>query len=210
MIVVLIRFMIVYAVLTASMKLLGKRQIGQMQQSEFITALLISDLACSVVTDEDIPLSYGLLPVIFMICFEVMISYGTVKIPFLKRLFDAPGVFLIRDGVLDQKEMMNNRVTIDELLGLLRLAGAPDIAEVRDAVLEANGEMSVSLSDASPASFAVVEDGVINEKALSRIGRDGAWLKRILSEKGKKEKDLFLVCASSKGICYLCEREKNK
>ena len=210
MIVVLIRFMIVYAVLTASMKLLGKRQIGQMQQSEFVTALLISDLACSVVTDDDMPLSYGLLPVILMICFEVMISYGTVKIPFLKRIFDAPGVFLIRDGVLNQKEMMDNRVTIDELLGLLRLAGAPDIADVRDAVLEANGEMSVSLADSSPGSFAVVEDGVINEKALDRIGRDKRWLNKTLTEKGKSAKDLFLVCASSKGICYLCEREESK
>ena len=102
MINVVIRFLIIYFLMTFAMKILGKRQIGQMQQSEFVTTLFLSELACFVVTDVSIPLLFGVLPVLLMLALEVLISFGSIRFPLLKRSFDEPASFLIRDNRIDQ------------------------------------------------------------------------------------------------------------
>ena len=210
MITVLIRFLIVYFLLSFSMKLLGKRQIGQMQQSEFITTLFLSELASFVITDPSVPLLFGLLPVLVMLALEVLISFGSVRVPFLKKSFDTPASFLIRDGKLDQKELLNNRITIEELMSMLRLSGAFDISAVRDAILEPNGQLSVIQNDGSATALAVVEDGVVNEKALSLLGRDKAWLRARLREKKAEAEGQFLVCADPGGVRFVAGKDGKK
>ena len=210
MVNVLIRFMLIYFMITASMKLLGKRQIGQMQQSEFVTTLFLSELACFVVTDASIPLLFGILPVLLMLVLEVLISFGSVRFPLVKRSFDEVSSFLVRDGKIVQKELKNNRITIEELMSMLRLAGAEDMTAVRDAVLEPNGQLSIIRSDAMETPLAVVEDGRINEKALSFLGRDKTWLAALLSEKQCETQRLFLVLADRNCIRFIAEKEGSK
>ena len=198
--------MIIYGMLTAVMKLLGKRQIGQMQQSEFVTALFLSELACFVVTDPSIPVLYGVLPVLVMLAVEVLVSFGSIRFPRLKRALDEAPSFLMRDGKIDQAEMRKNRVTIDELLSMLRLAGAHDPSEVRDAILEPNGQLSVIPSDKNNTVFAVVEDGRINEKALRMLHKDSAWLLSQLKKPKNAPENLFLVLADKEGIRYIARK----
>ena len=104
--------------------------------------------------------------------------------------------------------MKKNRITIEELLSMLRLAGEDDIHFVRDAVLEPNGQLSVIRTDAGETSFAVVEDGKLNEKALSYLRRDKAWLNGLLAQTGLRSEQLFLVLADKDGIRFVAEKEE--
>ena len=207
MTIVVIRFLIIYFLMTCTMKRLGKRQIGQMQQSEFVTTLFLSELACFVVTDVSFPLLFGILPVLLMLSIEVLISFGSIKVPFIKRLFDEPSSFLIRSGKIDQKEIKKNRITIEELISMVRLAGTEDISMVRDAILEPNGQLSVIKKDASETPFAVIQDGKINHKALTLIGKDQMWLKKVVGKKAPDFEDLFLVLADQNGVRYIVRKE---
>lgn len=208
MINVLLRFIIIYFLMTAAMKLLGKRQIGQMQQSEFVTTLFLSELACFVVTDVDIPLLFGILPVLLMLTLEVLISYGSIRSPLLKRSFDEASSFLMREGRIVRSELKNNRITIEELLSMLRLAGVSDITQVRDAILEPNGQLSVVRTTDGILPLAVVVDGEINDKALGILGRDREWLNSLLGKQNAE--DRFLVLADQNGIRFSVGKDGEK
>ena len=212
---ILFRFVIVYCSMLFAMKLVGKRQIGEMQTSELVAAFFLSELASFAVTNRKIPVYYGLMPIFLMVLIEVLVSYFALKIPIVKRVLEFSPSVLIRDGNVLEKELRKNRVTLDELLSMLRLNGYYDISKVRFAILEPNGQLSVvpfskndSLSpedivlDVPEVGFtvALINDGKINYKALSAIGRNEKWLKRILNqEKIISEKEIFLLSSDYLG-----------
>ena len=221
---IIIRFIIVYFYVLLSMKLVGKRQIGEMQTSELVAAFFLSELATFTVTNRKIPIYFGLVPILLMILMELFVSYLALKIPFFKKIFDFSPSILIRDGFILEKELCKNRVTLDELLSLLRLSGYYDISKVRFAILEPNGQLSVvpfSKNDSlSPEdmnmqvpevgySLAIINDGIVNEKALSAIGQNHKWLKRILNkEKVANEKDVFILLSDYLGNYKLIKKDK--
>lgn len=204
----LMRFLIVYTYMLITMKLMGKRQIGEMQMTELITAFFLSELATSAITEE-VPLIFGLVPIILLICIEVIISFFAVKNPIIKRIFDFSPSILIDEGSILEKALLNNRLTIDELLSLLRQCGYYRIDEVRFAILEPNGQLSVVpyaknevitredlrlSAEEKGFSVAIVDDGKINEKALNAIGKNKEWLDQILKkEKITSTKEIFLL-----------------
>ena len=219
---IIVRFIIVYFYVLFSMRLVGKRQIGEMQMSELVAAFFISELASFTVTNRKIPIYYGLVPIILMIFMEMLVSFLALKIPLVKRLLDFSPSVLIREGTVLEKELRKNRITLDELLSLLRLSGYYDIAKVRFAILEPNGQLSVvpySKNDSvSPEdlnlqvdevgfSVAVVNDGAVNDKALSAIGKNRKWLRRILDrEKIVSEKEVFLLSSDYLGNIKLIKK----
>ncbi len=216
MIRLLIRFPIVYFATVFSMKLMGKRQIGELQTSELVTTFFLSELATCAVTDDRVPLLFGLVPILALLSLEVVISYLSIKIPFFKRWFDHTPSILIRRGKLNTDELRKNRLSIDEFLSLLRLEGAADPARVRDVILEPNGKISVFFwSKDEPAgedggiAFAFVEDGKINKRALKVMKKDEAWLRRTLKEKGYPDPEkIFVYTRNDAGGEYLREREE--
>ncbi len=197
-----------------------------MQMSELVTAFFLSELATYTVTDSGIPLLYGLFPVIMMICIEVIISFFAVKFPVIKKLFDFKPSFLIQNGNILEKQLLKNRLTLDELFSLLRLCGYYDISQVKYAILEPNGQLSVvPFSKAEPLvredlniqaeekgySVALIEDGKINRKALDAIQKDERWLKGIFrKEKIQSEKDIFLLASNFVGEIIIIFKEKKK
>lgn len=211
MINVMIRFLFVYFFMVFSMKLMGKRQVGQMQMSELVTAFFLSELATYTVTERGIPLIQGVFPILAMICLEVVVSFLTIKIPAFKKAFDFSPSALIREGKIQQKELVNSRVTLDELLSLLRLAGYYDLSSVRYAFLEPNGQLSVVpfpdrdqvccadlglKGDGGGFSVAVINDGRVNLKALELIGKTENWLMERVRQFGGKEPMDFLILSS--------------
>ena len=219
---VLIRFIIVYFLLLFFMKILGKRQIGEMQMSELTAAFFFSEFATEAIKDTDDPLYFALLPVILMTLIEVAISYLAVKNPVMKRVFDSTPSILIRDGAVQEKALLKNRITIDEMLSFLRLSGFYDLNRVQYAILEPNGQISVvpyAKYDAVccedlglPAqedgfSMAIIDDGRINQKALEAIGKNEKWLKRILNQsKVASEKEVFLLSSDFSGNWKLVKK----
>lgn len=220
----IVRFAVVYFFVLFSMKLVGKRQIGEMQMSELVAAFFISELASFTVTTRRISLLLGLIPILLMILTEMLVSFLAMKIPLIKRIFDFSPSVMIREGVVLEKELRRNRVTLDELLSLLRLSGYYDISKVRFAILEPNGQLSVvpysKYDSVSPEdikinveevgfSLAVINDGAINEKALSAIGRNHKWLRRILNREGVgSEKDVFLLTCDYLGNYQIVKKNR--
>jgi len=225
MIEIIIRFIILFFFVIFSMKLVGKRQIGEMQMSELVAAFFLSELASFTVTNTRIPIYYGLVPIFLMILLEMLVSFLALKIPLVKRVFDFSPSVLIREGKVLEKELRKNRITLDELLSMLRLSGYYDISKVRFGILEPNGQLSVvpfAKCDAlSPEdlklsvpevgfSLAVINDGAINEKALNSLGKNRKWLKRILNREGVvSEKEVFLLLSDYLGNYMLLKKEKH-
>lgn len=219
---IIFRFMIVYLFVLFSFKLIGKRQIGEMQTSELITAFFISELATFSITSKTHPIYFGLIPIALMVGIELLVSYSALKIPLIKRVFDFSPSVLIREGQVLEKELHRNRVTLDELFSLLRLNGYYDLAKVRFAILEPNGQLSVvpyakndSLSpqdlnvnvDETGFSVIIINDGRLNTRALDAIGKDIKWLNRILKrEKISSMKDVFLLSSDYLGNCQIMKK----
>ena len=203
--VILFRTLIMYACLMLAMRFMGKRQLGELELSELITALLLSEVASLPITNQDIPLSHALLPILTLVSLEVLLSGLLLKLPWLKKLISVRPAVLIHKGKIDRDTMQNIRISADELISQLRLKDVTDPSEVEYAILEPNGQISVILSsNARPATTAeqkikvkeygimhlLVTDGKINQKNLQMSGKDEAWLKNYLS----KQKLIVVKC----------------
>ena len=154
MLTIFIRILLIYILLILTMRFMGKRQIGQLQLSELVTTILLSELAVQPITDENIPISFAVIPIATLISLEIIISFAVTKISFLKPIFDGKPSILINRGNIDLKEISRVRISMEEFLSQLRIAGIADISDVDYAILEQNGQLSVipKRSESPPTS----------------------------------------------------------
>ncbi len=221
MAVILFRTLVIYVVLIATMRFMGKRQLGELELSELITALLLSEIASLPMTNQELPLSHAILPILTLMSLEVLLSGLLLKIPFLKKLLGTRPAILIHHGKIDRDAMRKIRISADELISQLRLKEVTDPADVEYAILEPNGQISVILSAPSQPPTAdelglsptetgimhlIVEDGQINQKNLRMAGKDEAWLRDYLSRENVKLRDVFLLLADDGGRVRLHTR----
>lgn len=222
---VLIRTTFIYLLLVLAMRLTGKRQIGDLQISELVITFMISELATIPIQDLSIPLSYSILPIILLLCYEVIVSFSILKVKFLKTAFSGDPNILICKGKINQRELENARIGLTELLGELRTKNVGDISQVDYAILEQNGQLSVFLKkEYQPISnedinitcenegicHAVIVDGNINESNLRLCQKNSAWLSKILHNKGVKIEDVFLMTVNDKNDINIIMKEKKK
>ena len=184
-----------YIVLIISVRLLGKRQIGQMEPSEFVVTMLVANLASIPMEDPKLTVLHGLLPIIIVVAVELLLSWlcmGSIK---LRRILCGKPVILIENGHIIQKNLRKNRITADELTGHLRLKEVLDLSTVQFAILETNGNLSVFLypehlpATAQDAGIApgqqhlpitIIEHGRLLPKNLELAKKDERWLNRVL------------------------------
>ena len=143
MIILVIRTLILYFVVIVSMRIMGKRQMGEMQPSELVVAIMISDLASVPMQTVDIPLISGIIPVLTLIVVEVLMSYVGLKSRFLRRIITGEPSVVIYDGHVNEKELRRLRFNLNDLLEQLRINNYSNIADVYVAVLETNGQLSI-------------------------------------------------------------------
>ena len=221
--IVIIRTLIVYFALVLFMRLMGKRQLGELELPELAVAVLIADLAAHPLQDIGIPLMNGLLPVIVLFCCEVLIAGATMKSSRLRSLLYGRPAFLIKKGVIDQREMRRSRFTLDELTEELRGNGITDIAQVEYAVLETNGVLNTLLFPEFRAPSArdlglhpegggytvvLIDDGRVLEQNLRYMGRDRRWLERELARRGARgAEDVYLLALDESGKVYYAAME---
>ena len=226
MAIVLIRTLTIYLTLLITMRMLGKRQLGEMELSEFVLAALIADLAAHPLQDIGIPLINGLVPVLTLFCCEVFIAALSMKSIRLRALLFGTPNMLIQQGKIQQKQMQANRFTLDELMQALRSQGVYDISQVQYAVLETDGTLSVMLYPAErPATAAmlklevkeesypsiVINNGRIMENNLRWLGFDLNWLNKQLKAQGfDGAKDIYLMTADKEGRSYVAKKEAEK
>lgn len=221
MLTILMRLIIIYTVLIGTMRVMGKRQIGELQVSELVTTILLSELAAQPIADPQIPLIFAIIPIGALISIEVVISFAVTKIPFLKPIFDGKPSILISKGKLNTAEILRVRISLEELLSQLRIAGVADIGEVDYAILEQNGQLSViTKKHASPPSaddlqvkvsesgiaHALIVDSEVSDFNLKQIGRSRGWLEKRLSHYKIKLADVMLFTVDDSGKENLIRR----
>ena len=198
MIVSYLRTIILYTVLIAVIRLMGKRQIGQMEPSEFVVTMLVANLASIPMQDAGIPLFSGFVPIVTVLGLELVLSHLSLKSIRLRKLLCGKPVILIENGNILQKNLQKTRVTLDELTGHLREKDVLDLSCVQYAILETNGNLSVfPYPKERPATakeagiparkqympMTIVSDGVVLEENLRKAGKDSRWLQRVLQER---------------------------
>ena len=182
---IIIRTLIIYGILIGAMRLMGKRQIGQLEVSDLVSTLLLSELAALPIENHDIPLMYSIIPTVLLMSIEIFTAAIQGRFPRLKNLFSPRPSILIRMGQPDFDELKKCRMSSDELLIALRKSGTTDISEIAYAILEQDGNVSViPRAYAKPATAKdvaagntesgmfriIVDKGEINDAALQDIG----------------------------------------
>jgi len=218
-----LRTAFLYLVLVLSIRLMGKRQIGQMEASEFVVTMLVANLASIPMQDGAIPLYSGLVPILVVLGLELVLSGGILRSVFLRRLFCGKPVILIDNGKILQENLRRTRVTLDELMSHLRQKDVLDVAQVQFAILETDGNLSVfPYPENQPASAAdagilpqkqnmpitIVEDGYVSKANLEKAGKDERWLRRVLREKGTSQQDTFLLTVDAADHIYWLGKEE--
>ena len=208
MTVMTVRLFIIYFFTLSAARLMGKRQIGQLQLSELVSAFFLSEIATYCVTDPSLPLSRAALPIAAVICAEIGISFLSLKSVRIKRFFDGKPSYLIKRGKIMIRQLEKNRITLGELMSELRQNGAADPGQVDYAVLESNGKISVILKERySPLTaedlgiakaerglcHTVIADGRTDKETLKLLGKDENWLKKTLREHGIGGADRVLI-----------------
>lgn len=224
MAIVIVRTLIVYFALLLTMRLMGKRQLGEMELSEFVVAALIADLASHPLQDMGIPLLNGLVPIAVLFCCEVLIAGLTMKNIRLRELFFGRPSLLVVKGEINQREMRRNRFTLDELMQEMRSQGCFDLRSIEYAVLETDGKLNLLLRAKDQPVTAgqldlpapdggyphiVISDGRVLEGNLQHLGLDRAWLSEALEKQGSPDaEDVYLMTVDENREIFLTRKEQ--
>lgn len=226
MFVVLIRTVVLYLLIIIGLRLLGKRQLGELEPSELTLALIIADLASVPMQDNGIPLLTGLIPIIVLLCLSTILTVLSAKsIRFRTLLCGRPSV-VICDGMIVEQELRKNRLTVDELMEELRIQGYADLRMIKFAVLETGGQLSVLLRASQlPVTAAqmeldppetglptiIISDGRLLSRNLDAQGRSEKWLYRQLASHGlTSPRQVFLLTVDQLGNTYCVPKEGQK
>ena len=165
---IFIRTIIIYILLSLSMKIMGKRQIGELDVSDLISTLLISELAAIPIDDPDIPLFNAIIPILFIATLEIIIPALKNKSNKLKRYVEGSPAFIIFKGKLLQETLRENRISINELLGEIRMQGIGDIRDIDYCILEQNGKISILKKANAKGNTAnpLIIDGELNKNEI--------------------------------------------
>lgn len=220
--VVFIRAVILYVLLIFTVRLMGKRQIGELQPSELAITILISNIATLPVEDTGIPLLTGIIPIVTLAGLDVIMSWLGIKSRTVRRFTCGKPVIIISNGQLDQKKMQSIRFTVDDLAASLRSQGIFDISEVQLAVVETtgtlsvyqkysarnvtNGDMELKGKNENPPEV-VVADGQLVPEAMGRLGITPKWIETALKKENAAIKDVFLMTAYPGGKCSIIRKE---
>jgi uncharacterized membrane protein YcaP (DUF421 family) len=212
MTIVLIRSLILYFVAIFSVRLMGKRQIGELQPAELVVTILVSNIATLSLENIEIPLLHGILAILALVCYEVLVSWGSLKSVRLRRWISGSPKIIIREGRIDQEMLHALRFSVDDLMTSLRMGGVFFLRDVQFAIVETNGSVSVyQKSAAQPATRqdvnsvqpaidppqVIVADGQLREKALHAIGQYRKWVEAVLRASDMTMPEVFLLTADS-------------
>ena len=215
MLIVFFRAIILYALVIFSIRLMGKRQIGELQPSELVITILLSNIATLPIEDTTIPMATGIIPMLTLVSLDVIMSALTLRSRKLRQMVSGSPKVIISNGVIDQKQMKKLRYSVDDLMESLHDYNIFDINEVQYAIVETTGKISVmQKKDYSPLSPSdielysetknppqiLIDDGVIMHGAMQFLGLDMKFLHEVLSKNSVEASDVFLMS---------CDEEKN-
>lgn len=223
MVIAFLRTIILYLLIIAGIRLMGKRQVGELEPSELVLALIIADLAAVPMQDFGIPLLSGIIPILTLLCITMVISVLSMKsVKFRAVICGRPSI-IVENGRLHQREMKKNRFTVDELMEELRMKGITDISTVKYAILETNGQISVLpyanqlpvtaeqmrlFPDEQGLPIVIINDGRVLDHNLKTRGLDQKWLeKRLQEHQVRSPEDVYLLTVDEQGRIYFAGKD---
>lgn len=225
MIVVLLRSIILYVLVIFSVRLMGKRQLGELQPSELVITILVSNIATLPIEDIDIPVIVGITPILSLVCFEVIVSWISLKIPFVRRLVSGSPKIVVSEGNIDPEVLKELRFSADDLMMALRGKDVFDLNEIQFAIVETTGsisvmkkpenespqrgELGISLRSEDPQQL-IVSDGRIRVNTAESIGLNEKKIRDFADREGVAIEDVFLMTADSSGNYYIALKNGGK
>ena len=224
MVIALTRTVILYLLIITGVRLMGKRQVGELEPSELVVSLLIADLAAVPMQDFGIPLFTGIIPIFALLSMTMIFSVLTMKNARFRILMCGKPSIVVRNGELDQREMLRNRYTVDELFEELRMKGCTDLTTIKYAILETNGQLSILPYAANQPPNAtqlsvktqesglpviLISDGRLMDENLQLSGHDRNWLdKQLRKHNCPSPADVFLLTVDEAGKVYCSLRQE--
>ncbi len=223
MLISFIRTSILYVVIIFSLRVMGRRQVGELQPSELVITMLISNLAAHPIEDKGLPVIAGIVPILTLVSYEIFTSYLLKDSVFWRKTICGSPQVIIINGKINQKNMKKLRFSIEDLLETLRINGIFDFSEVECAIAETNGQLSIykkfqyqevenidlgiENSPSNSLPFVIINDGVINSENLNYCKKDTAFIKKTLKkEKTELKKVLVMICDKN-GKYTIVEKE---
>ncbi|WP_286906750.1 DUF421 domain-containing protein [Clostridium sp. UBA1652] len=202
MFIVLIRTCILYILVVLVIRLMGKRQIGELQPYELVITIVISDLATVPMQDVRLPLILGIIPILTLLILEVFFTELQIRSKFMRKLIDGDPSVLIRDGKINEKALKSQRIHVEDLLEELRLTGNFDVSSIKYAILESNGQLSIMSKENNENShlpLVLLYNGKVNKDSLKKLHKDVKWLQDKVSSKNLSMDEVFIIIMDSSG-----------
>lgn len=205
---VFIRAIILYILVIFSLRLMGKRQLGELQPSELAITILISNIASLPIEDPSIPMILGAIPILVLVGFELLLSNVSLRSRRFRQFISGKPIVVISHGKILQQAMHDVRFSIDDLMESLRAQGVFNLQQVQFAVVETNGQVSVLQKQTEQPYTAgmagepvqnenppmvIVSDGKLQRQTLNRFGLTEKWLNRILQKEKHRLQNVFLM-----------------
>ena len=223
MVIAFIRTIILYLLIIVGIRLMGKRQVGELEPSELVLALIIADLAAVPMQDFGIPLLTGIIPIFTLLSVTMIISVLTMKSVRFRALLCGRPSIIVENGKVHQREMKKNRFTVDELMEELRMKGITDLSTVKYAILETNGQISVlpyanqlpvtaEQMNVTPEDvglpLVIINDGRVLDHNLKTRGLNREWLHKQLDERlVRHTEDIYLLTVDEQNRVYFVVKE---
>ena len=223
MLITFFRAIVLYLVVLIVMRLMGKREIGQLQPFELVIAIMIADLASIPMTEAGIPIWNGIIPILALLIMHLIISMINMKSIRMREIVCGKPTILIYRGKIEEKALKKERFTINELEERLRGNNVSNIGDVEYAILETSGQLTVIqkpnkrntipedfniMPDYEGISYDLVIDGVIMRENLQKIGRNYEWLKKAVQKFGFNPEEALIVTLDGKGQIFCQKKDK--
>lgn len=223
MAIVLIRAVLLYIVIALCLRLMGKRQLGELQPSELVVTILISNIAAIPVEDSSVPMIMGVVPIVTLVCLDVIVSGIMLKSTKMRKLIIGSPRIIISEGKILQNEMKRLRYTVDDLMESMRNEQIFDVSQIHYAIVETTGKINFLLKkDCQPAEkqdvnaggstenppSVIIRDGIRDNEQMRLLGLGEKWLTKTLREKNLSEKNVFLMTSDKNGKFEIIEKEK--
>ena len=223
MIISIIRAALLYTFIILAIRIMGKRQISELQTSELVVTLLISDIAAIPMQDTAQPLVSGIVPIAVLVIAEIVVSALMVKHSGFRKAVCGSRIILINDGKVDQKQMRRLRITIEDLFEQLRQKDVFSLQDVAYAIMETNGKISVIKKPEKDTVSAemlqlhvpdkgietvIISDGEISDFSLKLCEKDTQWVYQILKQEHYELQDVFIMTANRSGEYKIIEKAK--
>lgn len=206
--VVLFRTLFFYVFILIIYRLMGKREVGQLSIQDLVVSILIAEMVAISIENKHDSMWLTILPIIVLVILEIVANFISLKFNFIRNIIEGKPTLIINKGIINFKEMIKQRYTLDDLLMELRSKDIKNLADVEYAVLENNGKLSVFkynfLKIKSENPFPLILDGKIQTSTLKYINKDKTWLLNLI---GNKDVSEVFYCFYKNNKAYIIDKK---